>query len=55
MTLTGQSALPVFCVGKDRFEYDAVVASLTFERDPAGKIVAVVLHQNGRDARAPRR
>jgi len=54
VTLTGQPALPVFCVGKDRFEYDVVPASLTFERDPAGKIVAVVLHQNGRDMRAPR-
>jgi CubicO group peptidase (beta-lactamase class C family) len=53
--LTGQPALPVFCVGKDRFEYDVVVASLTFERDPAGKVVAVVLRQNGLDMRAPRR
>jgi D-alanyl-D-alanine-carboxypeptidase/D-alanyl-D-alanine-endopeptidase len=54
-TLTGQPALPVFCIGKDRFEYDAVPASLTFERDAAGKVVALVLHQNGRDMRAPRR
>ncbi len=53
--LTGQPAFPVFCVGKDRFEYDVVVASLTFERDAAGKVLAVVLHQNGRDMRAPRR
>ena len=52
--LTGQPAFPVFCVGKDRFEYDVVAAALTFERD-AGKVVAVVLHQNGRDMRAPRR
>lgn len=52
--LTGQPALPVFCVGKDRFELDVVQAALTFERDPAGKVVAVVLHQNGRDMRAPR-
>src|SRR5262249_46198647 len=55
VTLTGQPAVPVFCVGKDRFEYDVVPASLTFERDPAGKVVAVVLHQNGQDMRAPRR
>jgi CubicO group peptidase (beta-lactamase class C family) len=52
--LTGQPAFPVFCVGKDRFEYDVVVAALTFERDKAGKIVAVVLHQNGLEMRAPR-
>jgi len=52
--LTGQPAFPVFSTGKDRFELDVVVASLTFERDAAGKITAVVLHQNGRDLRAPR-
>jgi hypothetical protein len=32
-----------------------VVAALTFERDPAGKVVAVVLHQNGLDMRAPKK
>jgi D-alanyl-D-alanine-carboxypeptidase/D-alanyl-D-alanine-endopeptidase len=53
--LTGQDMFHVFGVAKDRFEYDVVVATLTFERDTAGKIVAVVLHQNGRDMRAPRR
>ncbi|HEY4596095.1 MAG TPA: serine hydrolase [Thermoanaerobaculia bacterium] len=53
--LTGQPAFPVFSTGKDRFEFDVVPAALTFERDPAGKIVAVVLHQNGQDMRAPRR
>jgi CubicO group peptidase (beta-lactamase class C family) len=53
--LTGQPAFPVFATAKDRFEFDVVVAALTFERDPAGKVVAVVLHQNGQDMRAPRR
>ena len=53
--LTGQPTFPVFSVGKDRFEYDIVEAALTFERDAAGKVVAVVLHQNGRDMRAPKR
>lgn len=53
--LTGQPALPVFAIGKDRFESDMVKASLTFERDAAGKVVAVVLHQNGMDMRSPRR
>ncbi|HVG10799.1 MAG TPA: serine hydrolase [Thermoanaerobaculia bacterium] len=55
VTLTGQPAFPVFSIGKDRFEYDIVKAALTFERDAAGKIVAVVLHQNGMDMRAPKR
>ncbi len=53
--LTGQPELPVYCVGKDRFEYDVVEASLDFVRDDAGKVVALVLHQNGMDMRAPRR
>ena len=52
--LTGQPAFPVFSSRKDRFEYDVVEAALTFERDAAGKVVAVVLHQNGMDMRAPR-
>jgi D-alanyl-D-alanine-carboxypeptidase/D-alanyl-D-alanine-endopeptidase len=53
--LTGQPVLPVFATAKDRFDYDVVVATLDFERDAAGKVVAVVLHQNGADMRAPRR
>jgi CubicO group peptidase (beta-lactamase class C family) len=53
--LTGQPAFPVFAIAKDRFEYDVVKAALTFERDAAGKVLAVVLHQNGMDMRAPRR
>src|SRR5262249_42200384 len=36
------------------FFYKVVDAQLHFELDPAGKAVAVVLHQNGRDVRAPR-
>jgi CubicO group peptidase (beta-lactamase class C family) len=52
--LTGQSAFPVFVYARDRFFYMAVDAQLGFERDMGGKVVAVVLHQNGRDMRAPR-
>jgi CubicO group peptidase (beta-lactamase class C family) len=52
--LTGQRILPVFCTGKDAFEYDVVPASLTFERNPTGRVIAVTLHQNGGDLRAPR-
>ncbi len=52
--LTGQPALPVFCTAGDRFVYDGVPAALTFERDAAKAVVAVTLHQNGRDQRAPR-
>jgi serine-type D-Ala-D-Ala carboxypeptidase/endopeptidase len=52
--LSGQPALPVFAVAKDRFDYEVVAASLSFERDAEGKVTALVLHQNGRDMKAPR-
>jgi hypothetical protein len=52
--LTGQPAFPVFANARDRFFYMAVEAQLDFERDGEGKVVAVILHQNGRDIRAPR-
>ncbi|MGA7808097.1 serine hydrolase, partial [Bradyrhizobium sp.] len=52
--LTGQPAFPIYASARDRFFYRAVDAQLDFERDASGKIIAVVLHQNGRDMRAPR-
>ena len=52
--LTGQAAFPIFARAKDKFFYKVVDAQLDFERDAAEKVVAVVLHQNGRDRRAPR-
>jgi CubicO group peptidase (beta-lactamase class C family) len=52
--LTGQVALPVFASARDRFFYKMVDAQLDFERDADGKVIAVVLHQNGRDMRAER-
>jgi D-alanyl-D-alanine-carboxypeptidase/D-alanyl-D-alanine-endopeptidase len=52
--LTGQGAFPIFASAKDTFFYKVVDAQLDFERDAGGKVVAVVLHQNGRDTRAPR-
>jgi hypothetical protein len=33
----------------------ATAAQLSFPRDAAGKVGAVVLHRNGRDSREPRR
>lgn len=53
--LTGQPKAAVFATAKDEFFYKVVDAQLSFERDAAGKVIAVVLHQNGRDQRAPRR
>ncbi|HXW25049.1 MAG TPA: serine hydrolase [Xanthobacteraceae bacterium] len=52
--LTGQRVLPIFASGKDKFFYKVVDAQLDFERDAGGKVVAVVLHQGGRDMRATR-
>ena len=52
--LTGQAAFPIFASGKDKFFYRVVAAQLDFERDGGGTVIAVVLHQNGRDLRAPR-
>jgi D-alanyl-D-alanine-carboxypeptidase/D-alanyl-D-alanine-endopeptidase len=51
--LTGQPAVPIFASAKDKFFYKVVAAQLDFERDGGQKVVAVVLHQNGRDMRAP--
>lgn len=52
--LTGQPAYPVFCDREDHFVYDVVEAALSFERAADGKVVALVLHQGGRDQRAAR-
>ncbi len=51
--LTGQASYPVFAYRADRFLYKVVDARLEFERDESGSVVAVVLHQDGRQ-RAPR-
>jgi CubicO group peptidase (beta-lactamase class C family) len=54
--LSQQPALPVFPVaGKpDWFAYDVVAAETQFERNANGKVIALVLHQNGRAIRAER-
>jgi CubicO group peptidase (beta-lactamase class C family) len=51
---SGQSQLSLFPVAADRFKVKDVDAEVSFERDAVGKIVALVLHQNGFDQRAPR-
>jgi serine-type D-Ala-D-Ala carboxypeptidase/endopeptidase len=52
--LTGQPAIQIFADAKDKFFYKVVDAQLDFERDAGEKVIAVVLHQNGRSMRAPR-
>jgi len=51
---TGQGKLPVFPSAKDEFFYKVVDARLSFQRDAAGKVTGLVLHQNGLDQPASR-
>lgn len=53
--LTGQEAFRIYAEAKDRFYYRVVEAQLTFERDGQGKVKGLILHQNGRDLKAPRK
>jgi len=52
--LTGQPALPIYADKPDHFFYKIVDAQLDFERDGAGKVTALTLHQNGQTLKAPR-
>ena len=54
LQLTGQNAFPIFASARDKFFLRVVDAQIDFERDASGKVVALVLHQNGMDQRAPR-
>jgi len=51
---TGRPAFALREIAPDRFALVGVPAELSFERDAAGKVVGLVLHQNGADRRAPR-
>jgi D-alanyl-D-alanine-carboxypeptidase/D-alanyl-D-alanine-endopeptidase len=52
--LTGQPTIEIFPESETRFFLKVVDAQLTFEVDAQGRATAVVLHQNGRNQRAPR-
>ena len=52
--LTGQSALPIYAYAPDKFFAKIVDAQISFERGADGKLVALTLHQSGRDMTAPR-
>ena len=52
--LTGQPAIEVFASSEREFFYKVVNAQLTFEVDDQGRAIALVLHQNGQNPRAPR-
>ncbi|MAW91669.1 MAG: serine hydrolase [Altererythrobacter sp.] len=44
---TNQSAFPMFAKGPDQFFLKVVDAKLVFDRDTAGEVTSVTLHQNG--------
>jgi CubicO group peptidase (beta-lactamase class C family) len=52
--LAGQGANQIYAETEKDFFYKVVDAQLTFETDADGKVVAVVLHQNGLNPRAVR-
>lgn len=51
---TGQGNFPIHAEGPDAFYYDVVEARITFQRDDAGEVNGLTLHQGGRDMPAPR-
>ncbi|NIS36582.1 MAG: DUF3471 domain-containing protein, partial [Actinobacteria bacterium] len=44
-----QGPLAIFAESESRFYYRAVDARITFQRNAAGQVIQLVLHQNGRD------
>jgi len=52
--LANQPALPIYANARDKFFCRVVDAKIDFERDAGGKVVTLVLHQNGADMRAAR-
>lgn len=51
---TGQEANPVFPYALDKFFSKVVDAQLEFTRGPDGNVDGVILHQDGREGKAPR-
>jgi serine-type D-Ala-D-Ala carboxypeptidase/endopeptidase len=51
---TGQPRFPIFAETETRFFLKVVDAQVTFVRDESGKVVELILHQNGQDQRAKR-
>lgn len=53
--LTGQQRFRLYATSDSTYRVGAVDAQLSFHSDGAGRVTEVVLHQGGRDMRAPRR
>jgi CubicO group peptidase (beta-lactamase class C family) len=52
--LGGQAAFPIFPESETVFFLKVVDAQIEFEKDAAGKVTGLILHQGGRDQKAPR-
>jgi D-alanyl-D-alanine-carboxypeptidase/D-alanyl-D-alanine-endopeptidase len=53
--LTGQPAVPLYASAKDRFFLKVVDAQIRFDRNAAGAVSSLTLHQGGQDLTATRR
>jgi hypothetical protein len=51
---TGQPAFRIWASARDEFFLRVVDAQISFTRDGDGKVDGLILHQGGRDQRAPR-
>jgi D-alanyl-D-alanine-carboxypeptidase/D-alanyl-D-alanine-endopeptidase len=52
--VTGQGSYAIYPSARDEFFYRVVDAQISFVRDATGRVTSLILHQNGRDLRAPR-
>jgi Beta-lactamase/Domain of unknown function (DUF3471) len=50
--LSAQRAAEIYSSARDEFFYRSVAAQISFRRDGEGNVVALTLHQNGRDQEA---
>jgi len=52
---TGQPKFPVFAESETKFFLKLVDAQLEFVKNDKGEVTHVILHQGGRDAKAPKK
>jgi hypothetical protein len=51
---SGQGKAPIFASSETEFFYKVVDAQIDFNKDAAGKVASLTLHQNGQDMKAAR-
>ena len=52
---TGQGKIPIYAETETKFFPTAVPAEIEFFKDDLGKVAYIVLHQGGRDMKAPKK